>query len=118
MPGPLRAFADHQPLTATVYTIRPLLLGGPTAPHAVVAIIWCVGIVVAFAPLCAQIPSGRLVISLMITSVIFRPASVISNSRRISVRTVSTARTAEGRERDSVRIGPGLGPPPAGDDGR
>jgi hypothetical protein len=27
MPGPLRAYADHQPLTATVNTIRPLLLG-------------------------------------------------------------------------------------------
>jgi ABC transporter DrrB family efflux protein len=51
MPGPLRAYADHQPLTATVNAIRPLLLGGPTASHAVVAIIWCAGIVAVFAPL-------------------------------------------------------------------
>jgi ABC transporter DrrB family efflux protein len=51
MPGPLRAYADHQPLTATVNTIRPLLLGGPTASHAVTAIIWCLGIVAVFAPL-------------------------------------------------------------------
>jgi ABC-2 type transport system permease protein/oleandomycin transport system permease protein len=51
MPGPLRAYADHQPLTATVNTIRPLLLGGPTASHAVAAIIWCAGIVALFAPL-------------------------------------------------------------------
>src|SRR5499427_1946649 len=51
LPGPLRAYADHQPLTATVNTIRPLLLGGPTAAHAVVAIPWCAGIVAVFAPL-------------------------------------------------------------------
>jgi ABC-2 type transport system permease protein/oleandomycin transport system permease protein len=51
MPGPLRAYADHQPLTATVNTVRPLLLGGPTASHAVAAIIWYVGIVAVFAPL-------------------------------------------------------------------
>ncbi len=51
MPGPLRAYADHQPLTATVNTVRPLLLGGPTASHAVAAIIWCAGIVAVFAPL-------------------------------------------------------------------
>jgi ABC-2 type transport system permease protein len=51
MPGPLRAYADHQPLTATVNAIRPLLLGGPTAAHAVAAILWCAGIVAVFAPL-------------------------------------------------------------------
>ena len=51
LPGPLRAYADHQPLTATVNTIRPLLLGGPAASHAVTAIIWCAGIVAVFAPL-------------------------------------------------------------------
>jgi ABC-2 type transport system permease protein/oleandomycin transport system permease protein len=50
MPGPLRAFADHQPLSATVDTIRPLLLGGPTASHAIAAIIWCLGIVAICAP--------------------------------------------------------------------
>jgi ABC-2 type transport system permease protein len=51
MPGPLRAYADHQPLTATVDAIRPLLLGGATASHAVAAIIWCAGIAAVFAPL-------------------------------------------------------------------
>jgi ABC transporter DrrB family efflux protein len=51
LPGPLRAYADHQPVTATVNTIRPLLLGGPTAAHAVAAIIWCAGIIAVFAPL-------------------------------------------------------------------
>jgi ABC transporter DrrB family efflux protein len=51
MPGPLRGYADHQPLTATVDAIRPLLLGGPTASHAVAAVLWCAGIVAVFAPL-------------------------------------------------------------------
>jgi ABC-2 type transport system permease protein/oleandomycin transport system permease protein len=51
LPGPLRAYADHQPLTATVNTIRPLLLGGPAAAHAVAAILWCAGIIAVFAPL-------------------------------------------------------------------
>ncbi len=51
LPGPLRAYADHQPFTATVNAIRPLLLGGPTASHAIAAIIWCAGIVGVFAPL-------------------------------------------------------------------
>jgi ABC transporter DrrB family efflux protein len=51
LPGPLRAYADHQPLTATVNAIRPLLLGGPTAAHAATAILWCAGIVAVFAPL-------------------------------------------------------------------
>jgi len=51
MPGPLRAYADHQPLTATVNTIRPLLLGGPTATHVVAATLWCAGIIAVFAPL-------------------------------------------------------------------
>jgi ABC transporter DrrB family efflux protein len=51
LPAPLRAYADHQPVTATVNTVRPLLLGGPTASHTVTAVIWCAGIVAVFAPL-------------------------------------------------------------------
>ena len=51
MPGPLRAYADHQPLTATVNAVRPLLLGGPTAAHAIAAILWSAGIIAVFAPL-------------------------------------------------------------------
>ena len=51
LPGPLRAYADNQPLTATVNAVRPLLLGGPVTAHAVAAVIWCLGIVAVFAPL-------------------------------------------------------------------
>src|SRR6516225_214514 len=50
LPGPLRAYADNQPLTATVNAVRPLLLGGPVTAHAVAAVIWCLGIVAVFAP--------------------------------------------------------------------
>jgi ABC-2 type transport system permease protein/oleandomycin transport system permease protein len=51
MPEPLRAYANHQPLTATVNALRPLLLGGPANSHMVTAIIWCLGITAVFAPL-------------------------------------------------------------------
>ena len=51
LPGPLRAYADNQPLTATVNAVRPLLLGSPVTSHAVAAVLWCLGIVAVFAPL-------------------------------------------------------------------
>ena len=51
MPGPLRAYANHQPVSATVNAVRPLLIGGPTAGHVVTAILWIVGITVVFAAL-------------------------------------------------------------------
>lgn len=49
MPGPLRAYASHQPVTATISAVRALLLGGPTAERLVVALAWTVGITVVFA---------------------------------------------------------------------
>ena len=51
MPSALRLYANHQPLTATVDTVRPLLLGGPTAAHALAAMLWCAAIVLVFGPL-------------------------------------------------------------------
>jgi ABC-2 type transport system permease protein/oleandomycin transport system permease protein len=51
LPGPMRAFANDQPVTATVDIVRPLLLGGPTASHLVAPILWCAGIVAVSAPL-------------------------------------------------------------------
>ena len=51
------------------------------------------------------------------------PEKIIEAVRRLSAEenaqvTVSTAHRAKGREWDSVRIGPGFGPPPVDDDGR
>lgn len=51
MPGPLRAYASHQPVTATISAVRALVLGGPTAERVIVALAWTVGITVVFAVL-------------------------------------------------------------------
>jgi ABC-2 type transport system permease protein/oleandomycin transport system permease protein len=51
MPGPLKAFASHQPVTANINAIRALVLGGPTSQHVVVALAWSLGIIVVFAAL-------------------------------------------------------------------
>jgi ABC-2 type transport system permease protein len=50
MPGPVRWFAEHQPVTAIVDTIRGLLAERPVGGEAWVAMAWCVGLlVVAYA---------------------------------------------------------------------
>ena len=50
MPGPVRAFAEHQPVTSIVDTIRELLAQQPVGADIWVALAWCVGIlVVAYA---------------------------------------------------------------------
>jgi ABC transporter DrrB family efflux protein len=54
MPGPLRAYADHQPVTATVNAVRALVLGGPTLSRVAVAAAWSIAIVAVFAPLAVR----------------------------------------------------------------
>ena len=44
MPGPLAWFAEHQPFTPIIETIRGLLLGTPIGKDGVLAVAWCVGI--------------------------------------------------------------------------
>jgi ABC-2 type transport system permease protein len=44
MPGPVRAFAEHQPVTAIVDTIRELFTQQPVSTDVWVALAWCVGI--------------------------------------------------------------------------
>jgi ABC-2 type transport system permease protein len=44
MPGPLAWFADHQPFTSVIETLRGLLLGTPIGTTGLVAVAWCVGI--------------------------------------------------------------------------
>jgi ABC-2 type transport system permease protein len=46
MPGPLRAFADNQPVTPIVNTIRDLLTRQPAGPGIWTALAWCAGILV------------------------------------------------------------------------
>jgi ABC-2 type transport system permease protein len=50
MPGPVRAFAEHQPVTSIVNTIRDLFAQQPVGDEGWTALAWCVGIlVVAYA---------------------------------------------------------------------
>jgi ABC-2 type transport system permease protein len=50
MPGPVRAFADNQPVTSIVNTIRDLLAQQPVSTGIWTALAWCVGIlIVAYA---------------------------------------------------------------------
>jgi ABC-2 type transport system permease protein len=45
-PG-LREFAEYQPFTPIIETMRGLLAGTPSASDAIIAVAWCVGIAVA-----------------------------------------------------------------------
>jgi ABC-2 type transport system permease protein len=44
MPGPVRAFAENQPVTAIVNTIRALFSQQPVGGEIWIALAWCVGI--------------------------------------------------------------------------
>ena len=46
MPGPVRAFAEHQPVTSIVNTIRDLFAQQPVGTDIWIALAWCVGILV------------------------------------------------------------------------
>src|SRR5215467_1613780 len=46
MPGPVRAFAEHQPVTAIVNTIRDLFTQQAVGSDIWVALAWCVGVLV------------------------------------------------------------------------
>lgn len=47
MPGPVRAFAENQPVTSIVDAIRSLLAGQPVGNDIWIALTWCLGILVA-----------------------------------------------------------------------
>ncbi len=46
MPGPVRAFADNQPVTSIVNTIRDLLAQQPAGTSIWIALAWCLGILI------------------------------------------------------------------------
>ena len=54
MPGPLRAYAEHQPITATVNAVRALLNHGAVAEPVLAALAWSAVIVAVFAPLAVR----------------------------------------------------------------
>lgn len=47
MPGPVRWFAQHQPVTSIVDTIRNLLAAHPVGHNGWIAVAWCVGLLAA-----------------------------------------------------------------------
>jgi ABC-2 type transport system permease protein/oleandomycin transport system permease protein len=51
MPGWLRVFAEHQPVSLIVNAVRGLLLNHPDASTIWQALAWCVGILIVFIPL-------------------------------------------------------------------
>ena len=46
MPGPVRAFAENQPVTPIVNTIRDLYAQQPVSTDIWIALLWCVGILI------------------------------------------------------------------------
>lgn len=54
MPGPLRAFAEHQPVTAVIDAVRALVLGGPTTSLVLTSVAWSLGILAVAAPLAVR----------------------------------------------------------------
>jgi len=44
MPAPVRWFAEHQPVTPIVNTIRDLFAGQPVGSEGAIALAWCVGL--------------------------------------------------------------------------
>jgi ABC-2 type transport system permease protein len=47
MPGPVRAFAENQPLTSIVNAMRDLFAQQPVGTDIWIALAWCVGILIA-----------------------------------------------------------------------
>lgn len=46
MPGPVRAFAENQPVTSIVNAIRDLFTQQPVGTGIRIALAWCVGILI------------------------------------------------------------------------
>jgi ABC-2 type transport system permease protein/oleandomycin transport system permease protein len=54
MPGWLQAFANNQPVTYVVDTMRALALGGPVAANLWKSVAWLAGIFIVFLPLAVR----------------------------------------------------------------
>jgi len=59
MPPALQAFAENQPLTHVINAMRAWLVGTPIGNNGWLALIWCVGIIVACIPIAAKLFSRR-----------------------------------------------------------
>ncbi len=55
MPWALRLFAENQPVTHVIETLRSLMVGTDMGNHGTMAVIWCVGIIVVAVPLASYL---------------------------------------------------------------
>lgn len=55
MPGPLRVFAENQPVTHVIEAVRALVVGTPLGNHGWLAVIWSAGILVISMPVAAYL---------------------------------------------------------------
>src|SRR5580692_5072388 len=54
MPGWLQAFANHQPVTYVINTMRAMALGGPIEANLWKSLVWLAGIFIVFVPLAVR----------------------------------------------------------------
>ncbi|WP_341840396.1 ABC transporter permease [Chitinophaga caseinilytica] len=59
MPGPVRAFAENQPVTPIAEAIRALLAGQPVGNGIWVALAWCVGIMIVACIIASRVFRNR-----------------------------------------------------------
>jgi oleandomycin transport system permease protein len=60
MPGWLQAFANNNPISHLVGTVRGLMLGGPVQSHLLWSLAWMVGLLVVFVPLAMRAYKRRV----------------------------------------------------------
>lgn len=60
MPGPVRWFAEHQPVTSIVDTLRTLYAAEPVGREGWVAVAWCVGLLVVAYALAMRTYRGKV----------------------------------------------------------
>ncbi len=60
MPGPVRWFAEHQPVTSIVNTLRNLYAQQPVGHDAWIAIAWCVGLLIVAYALAMHTYRGKI----------------------------------------------------------
>lgn len=51
MPKGLRIFAENQPITQVIESVRAYMIGAPVGNHAWLAVVWCLGILIVAAPI-------------------------------------------------------------------
>ena len=59
LPAGLRQFAEYQPFTPVIQTIRGLLTGGPIGAHAIAAVAWSAGLLPVVDPPLRPAPGSR-----------------------------------------------------------